>query len=150
VQRFGSIAGLRHRALQHAWDQLDERTARLAAETLPTPGGAVALLTALSADYGDVENFAQGLLLLREDLRDPGLRARGLAWEASLVGALDRCFPDWPPSRPSIGNILARQWQGALLWWSFDASETVTRFVENSLESLLEALGDPALPHREE
>ncbi|GHC64893.1 hypothetical protein [Limoniibacter endophyticus] len=46
-----------------------------------SPKGAVELLVALSADYGAIDSYADGLLILREDLRDPDLRARGKAWE---------------------------------------------------------------------
>ena len=35
-------------------------------------------------DYGGIEAYAEGLLVLREDLRDPALRARGAAWKAAL------------------------------------------------------------------
>ena len=44
VQRFGSKAELIRAALLQAWDQLDARTAQLAASTAKTPEGAVAML----------------------------------------------------------------------------------------------------------
>src|SRR5690242_11281537 len=74
VQRFATKAGMLRAALLHAWDRLDAETARLA-ETLPkTAEGAIALLTGLSQDYGDNPvSYAEGLLLLREDFRDPVL-----------------------------------------------------------------------------
>ena len=50
------------------------------------------MLVALSGDYGGIEAYAEGLLVLREDLRDPVLRARGAAWKKALSKALDDCF----------------------------------------------------------
>ncbi|TIU05356.1 MAG: TetR/AcrR family transcriptional regulator, partial [Mesorhizobium sp.] len=92
VQRFKSKATLKQRALLQAWDRLDDKTARLS-KTIPrTPGGAIGLLVALSQDYGGIESYAEGLLVLREDLRDPLLRARGASWKASLCAVLDACF----------------------------------------------------------
>ena len=84
VQRFGTKAGLKQSTLLHAWDRLDEKTASLAATVPKTAAGAIELLVALSRDYGGIEAYAEGLLVLREDLRDPVLRARGAAWKACL------------------------------------------------------------------
>src|SRR5690242_1621759 len=77
VQRFGNKAGLRRAAMLHAWDRLDQKTAALAAKTPKTPPGAIRLLVGLSRQYGGIEAYAEGLLMLREDLRDPVLRPRG-------------------------------------------------------------------------
>jgi AcrR family transcriptional regulator len=142
VQRFGSKAGLVQSALLHAWDRLDEKTARLAAAAPKTPEGAIALLVALSCDYGDIETYAEGLLVLREDLRDPALRARGAAWKGALCRALDACFAQVPHA-PGIGLLLASQWQGSLLWWSFEPRENVERYVEAGLKRFVAALVRP-------
>jgi AcrR family transcriptional regulator len=140
VQRFGSKAGLMQATLLHAWDRLDAKTARLAAEVPRTPKGAVALLVGLSRDYGGIEAYAEGLLILREDIRDPVLRARGAAWKRTLSGALDACFAAVPGTPPDIGLLLATQWQGSLLWWSFDPRGRVERFVEESLTRFVAAV----------
>ena len=66
------------------------------------PDGAVELLVGLSRYDGAVEDFAEGLLVLREDLRDPVLRSQGAAWEATLttttttVGECSASVPDVP------------------------------------------------------
>jgi AcrR family transcriptional regulator len=137
VQRFGSKAALLQRALLHAWDLLDERTGQLAAEFPKTPEGAVALLVGLSRSYGGIDAFANGLLVLREDIRDPVLRARGAAWKSALSSALDRCFATLPAAPPGIGHLMATQWQGSIVWWSFDPQGTVEDHVEASLRHLL-------------
>ena len=139
VQRFGSKAGLKRSALMLAWDRLDQRTAALAAQAPRTPRGAVEILVRLSTDYEGIEAYAEGLLLLREDLRDPALRARGAAWQAALCLALEDRFRDVPGAPAGIGLLLASQWQGALLWWSFDPRQSVRRYVERSLTRFVSA-----------
>jgi AcrR family transcriptional regulator len=144
VQRFKSKAGLIQSTLLHAWERLDEKTAKLAARAPKTADGAVELLVALSRDYGGIEAYAEGLLLLREDLRDPALRVRGALWRDALCGALDECFTRVPPAPPGIGLLMASQWQGSLLWWSFDPQGDVASFVEDSLRRFVAALIAPA------
>jgi AcrR family transcriptional regulator len=141
VQRFRTKAGLVQATLLHAWDRLDEKTARLAAEVARTPEGAVQLLVGLSQDYGGIEAYANGLLILREDVRDPILRARGAAWKRSLSAVLADCFADTPHVPAGVGLLIATQWQGSLLWWSFDPQDDVESFVEDSLRRFIAAIG---------
>lgn len=140
VQRFGSKAALKQAALQRAWDGLDAKTTRLAAAVPKTLTGAIDLLIGLSKDYGGIEQYAEGLLMLREDLRDPALRARGARWNAVLCRAIDECFIDQPGTPPDIGVLMASQWQGSLLWWSFDPRGKVEDFVEDGLRRFVAAL----------
>src|SRR5919197_5114822 len=110
VQRFETKARLKQSALLHAWGRLDEKTARLAETVAKNPDGAVELLVGLSRDYGGIESYAEGLLVLREDLRDPVLRARGAAWKAVLSAALDDCFSSAAHVSQGIGLLIAAQW----------------------------------------
>lgn len=133
VQRFKTKAGLKRATLMQAWDQLDEKTASLA-ESLPkTPDGAVEILVALSGSYGGIEAYAEGLMVLREDFRDPDLRVRGAAWRETLSAALDDCFADVSGAPRDIGLLLASHWQGSLLWWAFDPKEEISVHVEKAL-----------------
>lgn len=143
VQRFGGKAGLRQSTLLHAWDALDARTAERAASVPRTPAGAVALLVGLSGSFGDIETYADGLLVLREDLRDPVLRARGAAWKAELTRALDACFATTPGAPPGAGLLIATHWQGTLLWWSFEPEGDVAGAVAASLERFVATLCPP-------
>lgn len=140
VQRFGGKAALKRAALLHAWDALDARTAGLAASLPRTPEGAVSLLVELSRSYGGIEAYAEGLLVLREDLRDPALRARGAAWKAALYRAIEDCFRETPAAPRDISLLMASQWQGSLLWWGFDPQGPVEAFVEDSLRRVLRSL----------
>jgi AcrR family transcriptional regulator len=140
VQRFKSKADLVRSALSYAWDGLDEKTATFSAKVPKTPAGAVQLLTLLSKDYGEIEAYADALLILREDLRDPALRARGAKWKAVLTRALDECFAAVPGTPPGIGLLMAAQWQGSVLWWSFDPKGRVEDYVEDNLEHFVSAI----------
>lgn len=144
VQRFKSRAALVQSALLHAWDRLDEKTAKLAATVPKTPDGAIQFLVSLSKDYGGIESYADGLLVLREDLRDPALRARGAAWKKALSSALEDCFARVPHAPRGIGLLIASQWQGCLLWWGFDPKGDLERFVEDSLRRFVAAIVEPA------
>ncbi|MBL0371856.1 TetR/AcrR family transcriptional regulator [Rhizobium sp. KVB221] len=140
VQRFRTKAGLLQSALLRAWDQLDERTALLKAAVPQSPEGAIAMLVGLSEDYGAIEHYADGLMILREDLRDPVLRARGTAWKTELCAALDRCFADAPGAGKGMGLMMAAQWQGSLVWWGFDPVGRVEDHVNESLQRFIAAL----------
>jgi AcrR family transcriptional regulator len=142
VQRFETKTRLTQAALLQAWDRLDRQTAGLAAATPKTPEGAVTLLVGLSGDYGGIESYADDLLILREDLRDPVLRARGAGWRDVLSAALDERFEGVPAAPAGIGLMIAAQWQGALLWWSFDPQMPVAVFVKQSLERFVAAFAE--------
>lgn len=140
VQRFGNKARLKQRTLLHAWDGLDDKTRTLAAGVPKSPAGAIQLLVALSQGYGGIESYAEGLLVLREDLRDPVLRARGAVWKASLCKAITACFAGAPSPPRDIGLLMASHWQGSLLWWSFDPTIEVAAYVEDSLNGFVAAI----------
>lgn len=140
VQRFATKAGMLRAALLHAWDQLDAETARLAEVVEKTPEGAIALLTGLSQDYGDnPAAYAEGLMLLQEDFRDPVLRARGAAWGAALTVTLAECLRERKDAK-TIARLMLSQWQGSLLWWGFSAEGAVADYVERELQLFLAAL----------
>jgi AcrR family transcriptional regulator len=140
VQRFKTKAGLKRATLMQAWDQLDERTANLAGSVPKTPAGAVEMLVTLSGSYGDIEAYAEGLMVLREDFRDPALRARGAAWKGALSTALGERFADVPGAPRDVGLLLATHWQGSLLWWGFDPQEEIGAYVKKALSRFVESL----------
>ncbi len=120
VQRFGKKQDMLRAALMRAWDRLDEATEKAAADAPWTSEGAVALLVALTAGYGnDSPSYADGLVLLREDLRDGDLRARGSAWGKRLRDVLNARLANEFPLRPP-GRLMLSCWQGCLVWWAFD------------------------------
>lgn len=146
VQRFGTKPALTQRTLLHAWDKLGARTLELASSVPKTPDGAVELLVGLSRHDGDVEAYAEGLLILREDLRDPVLRNRGVAWEAALTTAIGECFASVPDAPSGIGFVLAAHWQGALTWWAFAPHRPLDDYLTESLRTLISMLLRPPGP----
>jgi AcrR family transcriptional regulator len=140
VQRFGTKPALTQRTLLHAWDKLQARTLTLASSVPKTPEGAVELLVGLSHHDGAVEDFAEGLLILREDLRDPVLRSRGAVWEATLTSAVSERFGAVPGAPGDIGFALAAHWQGALIWWAFGAQRPLDDYLRDSLRTLISML----------
>ncbi len=140
VQRFENKQALLQRALLQAWDGLDRLTSELSAALPKTPEGAVDLLVGLSGDYGGIESYADGLRILREDLRDPVLRARGVLWRDALAKALDERVGGPSGQIEGTGLLMASHWQGALLWWSFDPKVPVADFVRQSLNRFVSML----------
>lgn len=134
VQRFSSKDELRRRILLHAWDRLDEATAELAATAPRTPEGAIQLLIGLSVQYEDRDAYPHGLMLLREDVIDPQLRRRGVAWEAQLIAALSSRLGTGEEG----GAVLAAYWQGVISWWAFHDDEPLVEHLTKKLGILLE------------
>jgi len=140
VQRFKTKAGLKRATLMQGWDQLDEKTTGLADSLPKTPDGAVEMLVALSGNYGGIEAYAEGLMVLREDFRDPDLRARGAAWKKALSAALEERFANMPGAPRDIGLLLATHWQGSLLWWGFEPTEEVGAYARKALVRFIESI----------
>jgi AcrR family transcriptional regulator len=139
VQRFGTKAALLRAALSQAWDHLDEETAAADADAPIEPRGVIDLLLRLTAQY-DPDDFADQLLILREDLRDPVLRARGQRWMTTLTAAIERRLADAPGGAHGLGPLIVAQWQGALTVWSFTRPAPLKRTVLSALEDLFARL----------
>ncbi|MCG8907489.1 MULTISPECIES: helix-turn-helix domain-containing protein [Pseudomonas] len=123
VQRHATKAEFLRAVLLRAWDRLDEQTAQLDASAELSPEGAVQMLVAMFPVGEGETDYAEGLLILREDMRDPLLRERGAQWGAALAGALGRRLSDDPQRQPILGRLMASQWQGAQLWWAFERQD---------------------------
>jgi len=139
VQRFGSKADLLRATLLHAWDRLDADTAAAAAAASPDAAGVVDMLVALSGSY-EANDFADQLMVLREDLRDPVLRARGEAWIATLCEQIEQHLADAldiPDGTEGLGELIVTHWQGTLTVWGFTRPGPLPDVVRRSLDTLL-------------
>ncbi len=134
VQRFGSRDAMLEAVLLRAWDQLDESTAAADAWASPDPAGAIELLLRLTNSGAAQYDFTDGLLLLREDILNPVLRARGAAWSSRLTETLSRRLGKDRGRATQLGWQMAGLWQGTLLWWAFrrdgDPKEKVREILE--------------------
>ncbi|WP_131855575.1 TetR/AcrR family transcriptional regulator [Bosea sp. BK604] len=141
VQRFGTRVGMVEAVLLRAWDQLDETTAAADADTLPDSAGAIELLLRLTNSGRAEYDFTDGLLLLREDIRNPVLRARGAEWGARLADALGRRLCDDAERGTALGWQMLGLWQGTLVWWAFRRDAEPVVKVRESLEDWCRSVG---------
>jgi AcrR family transcriptional regulator len=144
VQRFGSKSELLRATLLYAWDQLDRHTANAAAEASPDAAGVVDLLVALTGQY-EANDYADQLIVLREDLRDPVLRSRGEAWIATLASSIEERLVDTPGGSAGLGELVVAHWQGTLTVWGFTRPGPLQDVVRRALEQLLDRILQPAL-----
>ena len=79
-------------------------------------------------------------MVLREDFRDPDLRARGSAWKEALSAALDERLAYMPGAPRDIGLLLATHWQGSLLWWGFEPTEEIGAYIGKALKRFIESI----------
>ena len=138
VQRYGDRETLVEAILLRAWDQLEAETAAADAEEALTAEGAVNLLMRLMAPETAERDATDGLLVLREDIRNPKLRARGAAWGHELANALGRRLSDDPMEAKRLGWQMAALWQGAHTWWAFTREEPAGRAISRMLNEWLE------------
>lgn len=141
VQRFGARDGMVEAVLLRAWDRLDETTAAADAEASLDPAGAVDFLLRLTNSDAAEYDFTDGLLLLREDIRNPVLRARGAEWSTRLVDALGRRLCDDADRGARLGWQMASLWQGALVWWAFRRDAEPEVKVRETLEDWSRSVG---------
>lgn len=143
VQRYGDREKMLQAVLLRAWDRLDAETEAADSEAAPTPPGAVDMLMRLMSPDTAEQNATDGLLLLREDIRDPVLRARGAAWTYRIVTALARRLSDDAEEGKRLAWQMASIWQGAHTWWAFTREEPAETAIRRVLESWLR--GGPPL-----
>jgi AcrR family transcriptional regulator len=141
VQRFASRDAMVEAVLLHAWDNLDAATAAADAELPATPAGAIDLLLRLSPGETAASDVTDGLLLLREDIRNPVLCARGAAWGACLARALGRRLTGVTTDTDRLGWQMASVWQGAIIWWAFRRESGATDAIRAALEDWCAGVG---------
>lgn len=134
VQRFGDRGALLQAILLRAWDRLDAETEAADAQMAVTPQGAVDLLMRLTPTDTAARTLTDGLLLLREDIRHPVLRARGKAWGKRLAVALGRRLSDNPETAQRLGWQMASLWQGAQIWWAFSQEKSAEEAIRRVLD----------------
>ncbi|WP_414471370.1 TetR/AcrR family transcriptional regulator [Microvirga sp. M2] len=140
VQRYGAREALVQAILLRAWDRLDAETEAADEEEAPTPEGAIDLLLRLMPIETAERDATNGLLLLREDMRNPILRSRGAAWGHRLADALGRRLSKDQAQSKRLGWQMASLWQGAHTWWAFTREEPPERAIRRALEEWIAGL----------
>ncbi|MFN6925133.1 MAG: TetR family transcriptional regulator [Tabrizicola sp.] len=141
VQRFRSREAMIEAVLLRAWDRLDAATDAADAGAAEGAEGAMDLLAALMPLDQAETDVTDGLLLLREDFRNPVLRARGKAWGERLAAALGRRLDPAPEVGLGLGWQMLQVWQGALIWWAFTRQGTAADYVQAALSAWFRAVG---------
>lgn len=141
VQRFGTRDRMVEAVLLRAWDQLEEETSAADAGASPDPAGAIDLLVRLTNPAGAEYAFTDGLLVLREDIQNPVLRARGAQWGVRLADALGRRLCDDAVRGAELGWQMASLWQGTLVWWAFRRDAQPDAKVRETLEDWCRSVG---------
>jgi AcrR family transcriptional regulator len=140
VQRYPTKTAFLRAALLRAWDRLDAQTGELDATVEVSPDGAVAMLLNMFPAGEDAASYGESLLILREDIRDPLLRARGLHWGNVLAQALGRRLTRDPARQQLLGRLMASQWQGAQLWWAFSREGDPAKVIGRELREWCEVM----------
>lgn len=141
VQRFGSREAMIEAILVRAWDALDAATAAADAAAGAGAEGAMDLLRGLMPLDRAETDVTDGLLLLREDFRNPVLRARGKAWGERLAAALGRRLDPSPEMGQRLGWQMLHVWQGALIWWAFTRQGAAGAHVQAALRDWCRTAG---------
>jgi AcrR family transcriptional regulator len=141
VQRFGTREAMLQAILHRAWDRLGAETRAADAEASMGAAGAIDLLLRLMPIEALDHAMTDGLVLLREDLGNPRLRARGKAWGEALASALGRRLAADPAEGLRLGWQMARVWQGTLLWWGFMRSEPAEAAIRDAMEDWCRSVG---------
>ncbi len=133
VQRFGSRERMIEAILLRAWDMLDAATETADQTAAPGCNGALDLLLGLMPAHSAETDVTDGLMLLREDFRNPTLRARGKVWGDRLAMVLGRRLCPDAVEGPRMGWQMIQVWQGALIWWAFTRTDSAETYVETAL-----------------
>jgi AcrR family transcriptional regulator len=133
VQRYGNREALLEATLLRAWDLLDAQTEAADSEEPLTSEGAIRILLRLMPPEAAERNATDGLLLLREDIRNPVLRARGAAWSDYLCHVLGKRLGD----NAQLGRQMANVWMGAQTWWAFNRNGTAEAAIRQALDEWL-------------
>ena len=131
IQRFGDKQALIVRAVARDngrfTDFLAARPAEVGAEAV------IDLFSRMSQAFGEVGPFADQLLWLREDMRDPALNALARERFAALRAAVAARMPPLPISPELAARLVEAQWQGALNQWGIEPVGSLADYVAESV-----------------
>jgi AcrR family transcriptional regulator len=134
VQRFGDKQGLVVAAIAQ-----DNRAFERFLAELPRDVGAEAVIDLFARMFPgvgeDVGSFADQLLWLRQDMRDPDLNRLARARFAALRAAVAARMPPLPISAEEAASLVEAQWQGVLVQWGIFRQGRLADFVAQRLRA---------------
>ncbi|HEY2706557.1 MAG TPA: TetR/AcrR family transcriptional regulator [Caulobacteraceae bacterium] len=141
VQRFGDKHGLVVAALEQ-----DNAAFAAGLADLPTGQGAAAVIAVFRVmfpDIGeDVATFADQLLWLRQDMRDPDLNRLARERFRLLREVIAARMPFLPIPAADAARLVEAQWQGALVQWGIAPQGTLSDFVTQNLADWFRLVGE--------
>lgn len=141
VQRFGD----KHALIVRAVARDNQRFAEILARPAPARSAeaVVDFFRRMSQAFGEAGDFADQLLWLREDMRDPELNALARQRFAALRAAIAARMPPLPIAPDLAARLVEAQWQGALNQWGIEPKGSLAEFVAESLAAWFMLISQP-------
>ncbi len=134
VQRFGDKHGLIVAAIEQ-----DNRTFERFLAELPPGVGAEAVIDVFARMFegvvADADRFADQLLWLRQDMRDPDLNRLARDRFAAMRAAVAQRMPPLPIPAEDAAELVEAQWQGVLVQWGIFREGSLAAFVTGRLRA---------------
>ena len=134
VQRFGDKHGLIVAAIEQ-----DNRTFERFLAELPSEVGAEAVIDVFARMFdgvvADADRFADQLLWLRQDMRDPDLNRLARERFGKLRAAVAARMPPLPIGADEAATLVEAQWQGVLVQWGIFRQGRLADFVTAQLRA---------------
>lgn len=140
VQRFGGKRGLIVRAV--ARDNAKFIQALAQAPRARSAEAVIDLFWGMTPGQSDEDAFADQLLWLRQDMRDPALNALARERFDALREAIIERLPSLPIDPPTAARLIEAQWQGALNQWGLYRQGLLVDYVAETLAAWFELVLD--------
>ena len=139
IQRFGD----KRRLIVAAFAQDNAAFARALADLPPGSGAqaVIAVFRLLTPGIEDVGAFADQLLWLRQDMRDPDLNRLARERFRLLREAIAQRLPPLAVAPADAARLVEAQWQGALNQWGIEPTGKLVDFVTESLTAWFSLIG---------
>lgn len=144
IQRFGDKRRLIVAAIAH-----DNHRFIQSLRALPAGTGVEAVIAVFRMLFPDVDDagadaFADQLLWLRQDMRDPDLNRLARERFQVLRTVIAERLPTLPLPPAAAALLVEAQWQGALIQWGIAREGRLTDFVSQSLKAWFWLVGAKA------
>jgi AcrR family transcriptional regulator len=141
LQRFGD----KHALIVRAVARDNQRFVEVLARPAPARSAeaVVEFFRRMSQAFGEAGDFADQLLWLREDMRDPELNALARERFAALRAAIAARMPPLRVAPDLAARLVEAQWQGALNQWGLEPKGGLAEYVAESLAAWFDLVREP-------